>query len=264
MSVVQKPIPMMTMAVLNNIEHVTHGFFTRQGGVSRGVYESLNMGLGSSDDRDAVLENRARAAGMFGLSAAALLTVHQTHSPTVVTVTDPWTVEAAPKADAMVTDRPDVMLGVLTADCVPVLFADRQKAVIGAAHAGWRGAKGGIIAATVASMTELGAVKQEIAAVIGPSIRQRSYEVGEDFKRAFISDTPTNQALFYPTARKDKWLFDLREYIDLALSNAGVRIIDSVPGDTVTQADRFYSCRRAALLKQPDYGRQLAAIALNR
>ena len=255
-------IPMMTMGVLNEIDHVTHGFFTRQGGVSRGLYASLNMGLGSSDDRDAVMENRARAAEMFGLPGAALLTVHQTHSSKVVTVTEPWSAEAAPTADAMVTDRPDLILGVLAADCVPVLFADRQKAVIGAAHAGWRGAKGGIIAATVAAMTELGACTDQIVAVIGPSIHQRSYEVGEEFKRAFLDDKAANEVLFHPTARKDKWLFDLRDYVGFALGDAGVRIIDAAPGDTAAQPDRFYSYRRSTLLQEPDYGRQLSAIAL--
>ena len=257
-------IPIMTMAVLNDIDRVTHGFFTRQGGVSQGLYDSLNMGLGSCDDREAVLENRARAAGVFGLPAQALLTVHQTHSARAVTVTEPWTADAAPKADAMVTDRPDLMLGILTADCVPILFADPQKAVIGAAHAGWRGARAGIVEATVAAMTELGASRDEIVGVIGPSIHQRSYEVGAEFKHAFVSDKAVNDVLFYPTARADKWLFDLRAYVDLAMGDAGIRIIDSVPGDTVTQADRFYSYRRATLLKEPDYGRQLAAIALNR
>ncbi len=242
---------------LTAIGHVRHRFFTRAGGVSTGIYASLNCGPGSDDDPAAVTENRTRATAELG--ATALISNYQIHSPEVVRVTRPWTRESAPKADAMVTDRPDVALGILTADCGPVLFADTTARVIGAAHAGWRGAVGGVLANTVAAMADLGAAPDRVVAVIGPCIAQASYEVGAGLRDAFA---PEDHAFFAPGADADHWQFDLRGVIVSRLAATGIAAIRHVDHDSYADPDRFFSYRRTTHRHEPDYGRNLSAIYL--
>jgi polyphenol oxidase len=253
---------MLTLGPLNAIDGIRHGFFTREGGVSQGVYASLNCGFGSSDAPDAVAANRARAMTAFGLPAEALSTVYQIHSPNVIEVEEPWAREAAPRADAMVTTRPGLALGILTADCAPVLLADRQARVVGAAHAGWRGALTGVLEATVAAMVKHGAKPDTMIAAIGPCIAQRSYEVGPEFPAPFIAAEPTDAALFQPSARAGHFMFDLRAFVARRLARAGVREVQAMPNDTCREADRFFSYRRTCLKGEKDYGRGLSAIVL--
>jgi YfiH family protein len=241
---------------------VRHAFFTREGGVSEGLYASLNCGFGSGDDAAKVAENRARALAMAGMPADSLLTAYQVHSPDVVTVTEPWRREDAPKADGMVTDRVGVTLGILTADCTPVLFADAKAGVIGAAHAGWRGAITGVLEATVEAMEKLGAARHKIAAGIGPCIAQRSYEVGPEFPAPFLAQDPENAAFFRPSARERHHMFDLPGYVARRLKLLGLGWVDRLGNDTCAEADRFFSYRRATLKGEKDYGRDLSAICL--
>lgn len=255
---------MITLSALNEINHIRHAFFTREGGVSQGLYASLNCGPGSGDDGGAVVENRKRAMAMLDLPAEALVTVYQIHSPTVVEVAAPFPVSEAPRADAMVTTRPGLALGILTADCAPVLFADRRAKVVGAAHAGWRGAIGGVIEATLERMEGLGAARKSIVAAIGPCICQRSYEVGVEFPAPFLAEDPANADFFAPSRRPDHWLFDLPGYVARKLSRLGLTEITRVPADTCRDEARFFSYRRATLKGEPDYGRQLSTIVLDR
>lgn len=240
---------------------VRHGFFTREGGVSGGLYASLNVGLGSEDIRDHVVENRRRAAEVFGLDAEALCTLHQVHGRTVVTVDAPLG-DKRPRADALVTARTGLMLGVLAADCAPVLFADAAAGVVGAAHAGWKGALAGVTDATIAAMEELGAQRRNIVAVIGPCIAQVSYEVGPEFPAPFIAQDAENVRFFGPSTRTGHFLFDLPSYLRARLDAAGVALATDMGLDTRTDDHRFFSYRRATLNGEPDYGRQLSAIAL--
>ena len=255
---------MITLSALNEVNRIRHAFFTREGGVSQGIYASLNCGPGSADDPAAVAENRARAMAMMDLEVGALVTVHQIHSPEVVVVEAPWAEGARPKADAMVTATSGLGLGILTADCVPVLFADRRGTVVGAAHAGWKGAIGGVLDNTLDKMVALGAKKRNIVAAMGPCIGQRSYEVGPDFPAPFLAEEPQNRDFFAPSRHEGHWLFDLPGYVSRKLSRLGVVDVTRVPADTCRDEARFFSYRRATLRNEPDYGRQLSVIMLDR
>ncbi|MDO8288715.1 MAG: peptidoglycan editing factor PgeF [Parvibaculum sp.] len=252
----------LTAAPLTAISHITHGFFTREGGVSSGIYASLNCGLGSDDDKGAVSENRTRVASAMGVSATHLLTVHQIHSPDVVHVTDTWTPETAPKADAMVTDRTGIALGVLAADCTPVLFADTQKKIIGAAHAGWKGAFTGVLEATIDAMVKLGATRANIVAAIGPCISRNAYEVGPEFRDRFLDASADNAQWFTPSAREDHFMFDLTAYAAARLETAGIGTVTRLNTCTYADESKFFSYRRTTHRGEPDYGRQMSVIAL--
>lgn len=234
---------------------VPHGFMTRRGGVSTGPVASLNCGYGAEDDRVAVLENRRRAAAAV-LPGAVLVGVHQIHSPNVVTVAEPWADDARPRADALVTDRPGFLLGILTADCAPVLLADRQAGVVGAAHAGWRGAHGGVVGNTVAAMENVGARRERIVAAVGPCIAQASYEVTDEFREAFS----TEDGQFFAPGRSGHWQFDLTAYVVHRLRESGVGEVAALARDTYAEPDAFYSFRRATHRGEPTYGRLLSVI----
>jgi YfiH family protein len=236
---------------------IPHGFLGRRGGVSHGVVSGLNVGHGAGDDAEAVAENRARAVAAV-LPGAQLATVYQVHSADAVTVVRPWPHTERPPADAMATDRPGVLLGIVTADCAPVLLADVEAGVVGAAHAGWRGAHGGVLEAVVGEMTGLGAQRGRIVAAIGPAIAQPSYEVGDAFRAGF---TDTDDAFFAP-GRPGHWQFDLEGYVAARLRRAGIDEIDRLGLDTYPDADRFYSYRRATHRGEANYGRQISLIAL--
>lgn len=252
------------MIRLDNLDThgIRHGFFTRAGGVSEGIFASLNCGFGSGDAAANVAENRRRAAAFLALEPARLATCHQVHGADVVVVEAPWALEDRPRADAMVTDRPGIALGILTADCVPVLFADPAAEIIGAAHAGWRGALGGVLDATVAAMRALGAATSDIHAGIGPCIAQRSYEVGPEFSAPFLAEDPAQARFFVPAARPGHFRFDLPGYVAERLRRLGIVHIAATGGDTAAEPDRFFSYRRSCLDRAPDYGRALSAIAL--
>jgi hypothetical protein len=250
-------------ASLSPLPGVQHGFFTRTGGVSTGCYDSLNGGVGSNDVPDHVAENRARMAAAVGVPAARLITAYQIHSPTVVTVERPWDASARPKADAIVTQATGLAIAVSTADCGPVLFADAQARVIGAAHAGWRGALAGVAEATIAAMERCGADRSRIVAALGPMIRQPSYEVGPEFVDQFRRDDPGNERFFQGAARAGHALFDLAGYVAARLAKAGIRRIDDLGRCTYAEPDTFFSYRRSVHRREPDYGRHLNAIALD-
>ncbi|MCQ1850866.1 peptidoglycan editing factor PgeF [Neorhizobium galegae] len=239
---------------------VRHGFFTRKGGVSQGLYAGLNVGIGSDDDRERVIENRSRVAAWFGLPVEKLATVHQVHSPDVFVVDETYAGER-PKVDAMVTSVPGVALGVLAADCGPILFADGENGVIGAAHAGWKGALTGVLENTVEAMISLGAARENITAVLGPSIGPASYEVGPEFVERFLGYDPSYKAFFTSSSNTGHSMFDLPSLTIRRLRDAGVRA-ESLGLDTYPDAERFYSYRRTTHAKEPDYGRQISAIAL--
>lgn len=237
-------------------------FFTREGGVSQGLYAALNCGYGSGDDAHAVRENRRRAMALLDLPADALVTLYQVHSPTVLAVEAPWAPGEAPKADGAVTARRGLALGILTADCAPVLFADAEAGVIGAAHAGWRGALDGVLEATVTAMAKLGASPARIRAAIGPCIAQASYEVGPEFHARFAEADPVNAALFRPSGRAGRHLFDLAGYVRSRLEGLQLAEVVAAGGDTAAEPERYFSYRRATLAGETDYGRLLSAIAL--
>ncbi len=241
---------------------IGHAFFTREGGVSTGLYRGLNCGLGSHDDPRAVERNRALVAGHFGQPAEALATLYQIHSAEVVTVEAPWAPGQSPRADAMVTCRPGIVLGVLSADCVPILFADAEAGVIGAAHAGWKGALGGVLDATVAAMAALGARPAAIHAGIGPAIQQSSYEVGPEFPGRFIAADPANARFAVPAARPGHFMFDLPGFVESRLGALGLGRIARSPLDTAGDEAQFFSYRRATLRGEPDYGRGISAVTL--
>ena len=239
-----------------------HGFFTRRGGVSAGPYASLNCSLSGADARDAVMENRARAARALGAAPEGLLGLTQVHGPEVIRVTHPWTAGAGARADAMVTDRPGVALGIVTADCAPVLFADMEAGVIGAAHAGWRGAVAGVLEATLDAMRALGAQTTRIAAAIGPCIRQGSYEVAADLRDAVLAPDPEAARFFAPGARADRWQFDLPGYCAARLRAAGIAAVGAIEADTAADEARFFSHRRRTLSGGGAIGHQLSAVVL--
>ena len=239
---------------------VPHGFLGRRGGVSTGIAAGLNTGLGSGDEGDAVAENRRRAAQAV-LPGAPLVGVYQVHSPDCVTVDTPWSNADRPQADALVTRRRGLLLGIVTADCAPVLLADVQAGVIGAAHAGWKGAIGGVTDNTIAAMEALGARRARIVAAIGPCIAQSSYEVDEGFLARFIQASPDNARFFAP-GREGHWHFDLENYVAMRLETAEIAQVERLELDTCSQEDRFYSFRRASLRGEPAYGRQISLIGL--
>jgi YfiH family protein len=253
---------MLTAKPLDVLTHIRHGFFTREGGVSKGIYASLNCGYGSNDDKGAVTENRARNAQSLGVEPEKLLTVHQIHSPTVMRVSEPWVHADAPQADAMVTDRANIGLAVLAADCAPVLFADTAARVIGAAHAGWKGAFTGVLEATVEAMTGLGAARGRIVAAIGPCISRDAYEVGPEFRDRFIDADAASGTWFTPSARENHFMFDLPAYAVARLERAGVAAVAALGLCTYADEKRFFSYRRTTHRGEPDYGRQMSAIAL--
>ena len=252
----------LTAAPLQEASGIRHGFFTRKGGVSRGIYEGLNCGPGSDDNPDHVRENRARVAAALGAAATDLTTLYQIHSAEVVTVATPWERADAPKADGMVTDRPGIVLGILTADCGPLLFADPQAGVIGAAHAGWKGALTGVGTATVEAMEALGARRANVTAVLGPCIAQNSYEVGPDFPEPFLAQDPDHARFFKPSDRAGHHLFDMAGYIVGRLEGAGIGRVVNLDRDTRMASELFFSYRRTTLAGEPDYGRQISAIKL--
>ena len=249
-------------APLKAIGGLRHGFLTRAGGVSEGDFASLNCGYGSDDDPTRVARNRAIALDRVGAPEAALCTAFQRHTALCVAVTEPWPDGAGPQVDAMVTDRPGIALGVLTADCAPVLFADRARRVIGAAHAGWRGALGGVLEAAVAGMAALGAAPGDIVAAVGPCIGQASYEIGPEFHDAFLAADPANDTYFISSARAGHHMFDLPGYVADRLAALGLAEVATVAPDTCADADQFFSYRRACLRGERDYGRLISIIAL--
>ncbi|OAN53985.1 peptidoglycan editing factor PgeF [Magnetospirillum moscoviense] len=255
---------MITLSALNEIMRIRHAFFTREGGVSTGIYASLNCGPGSNDEPSAVAENRSRAMAMLNLPDKALVTVHQAHTAESILVDAPFASDSRPVADGMVTTRPGLALGILTADCAPVLFADRKGGVIGAAHAGWKGALAGILDNTLARMAEQGAKAKNVVAAIGPCIGQRSYEVGPDFPAAFLAESADNADFFAPSPKAGHFLFDLPGYVSRKLARLGVQDVTRLPADTLRDKARFFSYRRTTLAGEPDYGRQLSVIVLER
>ena len=241
---------------------VRHGFFGRAGGVSDGLYRSLNCGYGSSDDPEAIAENRARAMSACGLAPAALCTAYQVHSAEALVVTAPWPRDEAPRVDTMATATPGLALAILTADCVPVLLADREAGVIGAAHAGWRGALNGVVEAAVEAMLGLGARAKDIRAVIGPAIGRASYEVGPEFPAPFLARNPQDKDLFAQAEREEHFLFDITVYVARRLSRLGLAAVAATGGDTCAEADRFFSYRRSVHRSEPDYGRNISIVGL--
>ena len=252
----------MTVEVIRatSLGQLPHGFLGRRGGVSTGLCEGLNVGTGSSDGREAIAENRRRAIAAV-LDGAALATVHQIHSAEAVFVERPWPQDDRPRADAMVTDRPGLLLGILTADCVPVLLADEDAGVVGAAHAGWRGAIAGVTDSTIELMEQHGADRDNICAAIGPAIAQPSYEVDDSMRTRFIQEDEHN-ARFFTDGPRGNPHFDLPAYVAHRLLLAGVGTIERLALDTYADPDRFFSYRRATHRGEPDYGRQIALIGV--
>jgi polyphenol oxidase len=252
---------LVSSGLMSEIPGLRHAFFTREGGVSDGIYAGLNGGLGSSDVPANVQENRRRMAMHMGVAPEHFLSLHQIHSPDVVVATGPWDGPARPKADAIVTKTENLAVGVTTADCGPVLFVDPAERVIGAAHAGWKGALTGVLESTLQAMETLGADRARIVTAIGPMIRQPSYEVGAEFVARFLADDAANEAFFIPSRREGHAMFDLAGFIRKRLEKAGVRQIDDLGHDTYAD-DRFFSYRRSVHRSEPDYGRHVHAIAL--
>ncbi len=253
---------MLQAPSLGKFARIRHGFFTRSGGVSDGVYATLNGGVGSNDAPDKVSENRARMAAALGVAPDRLLTPYQIHSPDVVVADKLWSPADRPRADAIVTRTPLLAIGVSTADCGPLLFADAQAGVIGAAHAGWRGALTGVIEATVAAMEKLGAERTRITAALGPTIRQPNYEVGPEFIDRFTAANVDNARFFAPSPQAGHAMFDLTGYIADRIQRAGIGEFEDLELCNYADAERFYSFRRATHRNEPDYGRHINAIAL--
>jgi YfiH family protein len=251
-------LPVLTSPLLD-LPRIRHGFFTRQGGVSQGIYESLNVGVGSRDDPEAVAENRRRVAAHFG--QAALVTAYQVHSATALVADGPWPA-GPPHADAVVSATPGVVCAALAADCAPVLIADAQARVVAAAHAGWRGALGGVVEATVRRMEGLGASRKRMRAVVGPCIGPQSYEVGLEFRAEFVKANPAYGRFFLTGAADDKRMFDLPGFVLARLKAAGVERAEWLGHDTCAEAALFFSNRRAVKRSEGDYGRLVSAIVL--
>jgi polyphenol oxidase len=256
---------MLCSPLLSAIPGLRHAFFTRDGGVSDGIYAGLNGGLngglGSNDDPVNIRENRRRMADAMGVGPEHLLCAHQVHSPDAVVATGPWQGPARPKADAIVTRAEGLAIGITAADCGPILLVDANARVIGAAHAGWKGALTGVVESTIDAMEQLGAERNRIVAAIGPLIRQPSYEVGGEFVERFIEHDADNTMFFIPAERDGHAMFDLAGFVRMRLENAGVLMIDDLGIDTYSDA-RFYSYRRSVHRKEPDYGRHVHAIVL--
>jgi polyphenol oxidase len=255
-----RPVRSALLDEISTDNRISHGFFDRTGGVSKGLYRGLNVGLGSKDDRSDVMENRARVSRWFDLDVDRLVTVHQVHSPRVQIATLENRNER-PEADALVTNTPGLVLGVLTADCGPVLFADPEAGVIGAAHAGWRGAFDGVLESTIAAMQGLGAETQRIIAVLGPSISRDNYEVGPEFVDRFLEQAPANETYFVASAKSGHALFDLKQYTVDRLRTAGLKA-EMLSDCTYADEEAWYSYRRSTHRNEPDYGRQISAIAI--
>ncbi len=242
---------------------IAHAFFTRQGGVSTGIYHGLNTGIGSNDSREAVLENRSRAARHLGTTLEKLATPYQVHGTDAVVVDEVWGPGLGPKADAVVTNRAGVAVGVGAADCGPVLFADVEARVIAAAHAGWKGALAGILESTIGTMEQLGSARKNIVAVLGPTISAAAYEVGPEFVDRFLEASSGNARFFRPSERAGHAMFDMPAYIVARLEAADVGTVGALGLCTYSNEERFYSYRRATHRKEPDYGRLLSAITLS-
>ena len=253
---------MLQAAALATLSAIRHAFFTRDGGVSGGIYASLNGGAGSDDAPAHVAENRVRMAAALGVTPDRLLTAYQIHSPDVVTIERPWAPHERPRADAIVTATPGLAIGVTTADCGPVLFADEKAGVIAAAHAGWRGAATGVLEATIIAMERCGADRARIVAALGPMIRQPNYEVGPEFVTRFKADDGANERFFQPSPQPDHALFDLPGYIAARLAAAGIRRVQDLGHCTYADPARFFSYRRSTHRNETDYGRHINAIAL--
>ncbi len=249
--------------LLSAIPGLRHAFFTREGGVSDGIYESLNAGIGSKDDASRVAENRRRMAALLSVAPTHLLTAFQIHSPDVAVASEPWDTASRPRADAIVTSTEGLAIGVTAADCGAILLVDPRARVIGAAHAGWKGALTGVLESTIDTMEKLGAERAGIVAAIGPLIRQHSYEVGGEFVERFTQADQDNARFFIPSQRAGHAMFDLAGFIRMRLENAGVLMIDDVGIDTYSD-QRFYSYRRSVHRGEPDYGRHVHAIVLER
>ncbi|HEY3146747.1 MAG TPA: peptidoglycan editing factor PgeF [Dongiaceae bacterium] len=253
---------MITLSSLQSLPGIRHGFMTRAGGVSEGIYASLNCGLGSDDDLERVHENRRRVLGMAGTPAKTLLTAHQVHSPDVLVVEEEWHDGPRPKVDALVTRRANIAIAASSADCVPILFADPEARVVGAAHAGWRGAVSGVLQATVKQMCALGARPERIRAGVGPCIGPASYEVGPEFPARFLAQNPTNTRFFRSAQRAGHYMFDLESYVADQLAALELAEVEVAHRDTCAEADTFFSYRRSVLRKEPDYGRHVSVIGL--
>jgi hypothetical protein len=253
---------MITLGVLSDLPGIRHGFMTRAGGVSEGIYDSLNCGLGSDDEQARVLENRRRVLQMAGIPATTLLTAYQVHSPDVLVVEEEWRDGPRPKVDALVTTRRNIAIAASSADCVPILFADPEAHVVAAAHAGWRGAVGGVLQATVKQMCTLGARPERIRAGIGPCIGPASYEVGPEFPAPFLAQNPANARFFLPAQRAGHHMFDLESYVASELAAMKLAAIEVAHRDTCAEEDIFFSYRRSVLRKEPDYGRHVSVIGL--
>ncbi|MDY0009925.1 MAG: peptidoglycan editing factor PgeF [Bdellovibrionales bacterium] len=247
---------------LEKIKYLRHGFFTRIGGASGGVFAGMNCAYSSGDDPEHIAMNRAKVAESLGVAEQNLLTLKQVHSARVVTVADVWTHQTAPQADALVTNQRGIAIGVLTADCAPVLFADTKNKIIGAAHAGWKGAIGGVIAATVDAMEKLGSKRADIAAAIGPCIGPMSYEVSDEFKNPFAEQSAQNEKFFRPAEKAGHLIFDLPGYTAECLRAAGVGLVHDTQQDTLPNETAFYSYRRTCQRAEKDYGRQISAIVI--
>ncbi len=254
------PTPALLSPRLAARPGIRHAFFTRQGGVSGGLYDSLNVGRGSGDEPGAVEENRRRVTAWFEAEPAALRTVYQTHSAIAQVADTPWS--KPPEGDAVITATPGLVCGALSADCAPILIADAEARVVGSVHAGWRGAIGGVVASAVAAMEGLGARRERMVAAVGPCIGPESYEVGQDFLDRFVADAPANERFFRPGASDDKRLFDLPAYVLQRLADAGVDDAEWIGSDTCAEESMFFSNRRAVLRGEPDYGRLMSAIML--
>jgi hypothetical protein len=242
--------------------HIRHGFFSARGGASQGHYASLNCGLGSKDEPTTVRENRRRVADSLMVEPQRLITAHQVHSPTAIVVDEPWPQDERPQVDGIVTATPGIAIGVLTADCAPILFADPVARVIGAAHAGWRGAIGGVIDDTVAKMTSLGATRERIRAAVGPCISAAIYEVGEDFRDRFLAEDPGSDRFFSRPDEAGKPHFDLAAYVVARLHRVGVKNSGHIDHCTFQQSERYFSFRRSQRRGEADYGRQISAIVI--
>ena len=252
----------LCVAPLDAVGGLRHGFLTRAGGVSEGAFASLNCGYGSDDDPARITRNRAIALDRVGAPDATLCTAYQRHTALCVTVTEPWPDGAGPQVDAMVTDRPGVALGILTADCAPVLLADRKRRVIGAVHAGWRGALAGVLEGAVAGMAALGSAPGDIVAAVGPCIGQGSYQVGPEFRDAFVAADPANDRYFTAAVRGGHHMFDLPGHVADRLAALGLAEVATVAPDTCADAEQFFSYRRACLRGERDYGRLISIITL--
>jgi polyphenol oxidase len=256
-----KPVDAIDILSSRSLAGVPHGFLGRRGGISQGLYTSLNVGLGSGDDRVAVAENRRRASEAV-MSGGQLVTLHQVHSADVVTATMPWPDDARPHADGVVTNQPGLLLGILTADCVPVLFADAERGIVGAAHAGWKGALGGVTDNVIAAMIALGTRPEAIVTAIGPCIGRASYEVSDDFVVTFETADPANER-FFSGGKAGHHYFDIEAYVIHRLRMAGIERIDPLGQDTYADPKRFFSYRRSCHTGESDYGRQIAMIGIN-